>query len=50
MYEYPILDIDVYDEADIGQLGLIISGSTYLLGCQSIDCSLLMLSIRYRLL
>ena len=50
MYEYPTVDIDVYDETDLGLLGVIISGFIYLLGCESIDGSLLMLSIRCKLL
>jgi len=50
MYEYPTIDIDVYDQTDIGMLGVIIFGFIYLLGCESIDGSLFMLSIRCRLL
>ena len=45
MYEYPTVQIDVYDETDHGLLGVIISEFIYLLGCESIDGSLLMLSI-----
>ena len=37
MYEYPTVDIDVYDKSDLGLLGVIISVFTYLLGCESID-------------
>jgi len=50
MYEYPTVDIEVYNKIDLGLLGVIISGFIYVLGCESIDGSLLMLSIRYRLL
>ena len=50
MYEYPTVDIDVYDETGFGLLGVIISGFIYLLGCDSIDGSPLMLSIICRLL
>ena len=50
MYEYPTVDIDVYDETDLGLLGVIISKFIYLLGCESIDGSLLTLSIEYRLI
>ena len=50
MYEYPTVDIDVYDKTDLGLLEVIISGFIYLLGCESIDGLLLMLGIRGRLL
>jgi len=49
MYEYPTVDINVYDETNLGLLGIIISKFIYLLGCESIDGSLLMLSIRCKL-
>ena len=49
MYEYPTVQIDVYDETDLGLLGVIISKFIYLLGYESTDDSLLMLSIRCRL-
>jgi len=45
MCEYATLDFDVYDETNFELLWAIIFGFTYLLGCQSIDDSLLMLSI-----
>ena len=48
MYEYPTIDIDVYDEIDLGLLGVIISRFAYLLSCESIYGSLLMLSMRCR--
>jgi len=50
MYEYLTIDIDVYDETDLGLLWVIIAEFTYLLGCESNDGSLLMLSIKCRLL
>ena len=50
MYEYPTIDIDVDGETDLGLLGVIISRFTYVLGCESIDGLLLILSIRCRLL
>ena len=36
MYEYPTFDIDVYDETDLGLLGVIISGFIYMLSCESV--------------
>ena len=50
MYKYPTVDIDVYDKTDLGLLGVIISEFIYLSRGASIDGSLLMLSIRCRLL
>ena len=47
MYEYPTVDIEMYDKTDLGLLGEIISGFIYVIGCEIIDDSLLMLSIRY---
>ena len=49
MYEYPIVDIEMYDKTDLGLLGEIISWFIYLLGCESIDDSPLMMSIRCKL-
>ena len=50
MYEYPTFDIEVYDKTDLELLGVIIFRFIYVLGCEHIDSSLLMLSIRCRLL
>jgi len=50
MYEYPTVDMEMYDKIDLGLLGIIISEFIYVLGCKNIDGSLLMLSIRCRLL
>ena len=49
MYEYLTVDIDVYNQTDLGLLRVTISEFIYLLGCESIDGSLLMLSTRCRL-
>ena len=44
MYEYPTVDTNMYDEINLGLLGVITSEFIYLLGYESIDGSLLTLS------
>jgi len=50
MYKYPTVGTNVYGEIDLVLLGVIISEFIYLLGCESIDGSLLSLSTGSRLL